>query len=121
MLRQLRQRLREQIPYLARRGLRHAMRRQAHEGITATRRPLPGAECRHGTTRRLAWQVKLSPRDAHVRVISADDLRSCQCLHQRQRRFGHMIAKVAFKDDLYNIEMALGLTRAHNILHFTDA
>jgi len=60
LLRALRQQLREQVPLLARRGLRHAMRRQAHEGITAVRRPLPGAERCHGTTRRHAGQVILS-------------------------------------------------------------
>jgi len=59
LLRTLRQQLREQIPLLARRELRHAMRRQAHEGIAKTRRPLPGAKCCDGTTGWSARQVIL--------------------------------------------------------------
>lgn len=52
MLRPLRQRLREQIPHIARRELHHAVRRQAHEGLPAVGRPFPRAECRNGTRRR---------------------------------------------------------------------
>jgi hypothetical protein len=51
MLRLLRQRLREQVSHLARGGLRYAMRRQAHEGLAAPRRPIPGAECCYGPGR----------------------------------------------------------------------
>jgi hypothetical protein len=51
MLRQLRQRLREQVPHLARGRLHHAMCRQAHEGISTIRRSIPGAERCHGPRR----------------------------------------------------------------------
>jgi hypothetical protein len=57
MLRPLRQRLREQVPHFARRGLHHEMRRQAHEGLPTVRRQVPGAERSYGTGRH-AWQVK---------------------------------------------------------------
>lgn len=49
MLRLVRQRLREQVSHLARRRLRHALCRQAHERLSAPRRPIPGAECCYGT------------------------------------------------------------------------
>jgi hypothetical protein len=49
VFRRLRQQLREQVTHLAGRELRYAMRRQAHEGVTAVRRQVPGAECCDGT------------------------------------------------------------------------
>lgn len=49
LLRSLRQRLREQVPYLARGELCHEMRRQAHEGFPASGRQVPRAKCCHGT------------------------------------------------------------------------
>jgi hypothetical protein len=57
VLRLVRQRLREQVAHLARGGLRHAVRRQAHEGLPATGRPVPGAERCHGTAGRHAWPI----------------------------------------------------------------
>src|SRR5690242_7728262 len=64
VLRLLRQRLREQVAHLARRGLRHATRRQAHEGLAAPWRPLPGAERCHGTgwsARPISCEKRLQP------------------------------------------------------------
>jgi hypothetical protein len=62
MFRQLRQRLREQVAYLARRRLRHEMRRQAHEGLAALGRPVSGAERCNGTRTRRTRSVNSTAR-----------------------------------------------------------